>query len=123
MKVLAFEDGFDISALLTSGGIDLNHVEITQFWNSKNHQKYIEEIKPNVLLLDHFMPPFTGLQVLQQLNIDVAAGAKRPEIIVAISSDRRMNEQMLRFGADYATIKFELASLEIWNENRTGVED
>ncbi len=117
MKVLAFEDGFDISALLSSGGVDLSGVEIAQYWNSENHQKYIVEHDPDILLLDHFMPPFTGLQVLQQLNIDVAAGAKRPNVIVAMSSDERMNEQLLRFGADFAVIKFELASLKIWDRN------
>jgi len=115
MKVLAFEDGFDISALLISGGVDLSGVNLVQKWDSSEHQMHIAEFKPDVLLLDHFMPPFTGLQVLQQLNIDVAAGAKRPDVVVAMSSDSRMNEQMIRFGADVAIIKFQLASLEIWS--------
>ena len=114
MKVLVFEDSFDIEALLRSGGIDVNEIDLEQYWNSSKHLQIIAEINPDILLLDHFMPPHTGLQVLQNLNLAISKGAKRPKTIVAISSASMANERMIQFGADFGIRKDLLSTLELW---------
>jgi CheY-like chemotaxis protein len=114
MRVLVFEDSFDIEALLTSGGVDIAKLDLRQFRDSSDYLTRIAEFEPEVLMLDHFMPPFTGLQVLQSLIQAVAKGAKRPEKIIAISSASMANERMRQCGADLAIRKDNLATLEIW---------
>ena len=114
MKVLAFEDSFDIEALLISGGIDITQLELHQYRESSEHLARIAEFGPDVLMLDHFMPPYTGLQVLQNLVQAVEKGAKRPPKIIAISSASMANQRMLQFGADLAIRKDLLATLELW---------
>ena len=67
MKVLAFEDSVDIEALLISGGVDISLIQFKQYWDSVNHLQRISEFAPDVLLLDHYMPPTKGLDVLKNL--------------------------------------------------------
>jgi len=114
MKVLAFEDSFDIEALLISGGVDIAKLNLCQYRDSSDYLTRIAEFEPEVLMLDHFMPPFTGLQVLQNLIQAVEKGAKRPEKIIAISSASMANERMRQCGADLAIRKDQLATLEFW---------
>ena len=115
MKVLAFEDSYDIEQILVSVNIDFSQIEFTQYWNSSDAQEKIETHHPDVLLLDHYMPPITGLQVLQELNVNVENGKfPRPNTIVGMSTSSSANEQMSRFGADYIINKFSLSELEFW---------
>ena len=117
MKVLAFEDGFDIEALLTSSGIDLSGIELIQRWDTTDFLDHIRDFSPDVLLLDHFIPPTKGLEVLQQLNIAVAADKiERPKIIVGMSSASMANERMVQFGADHGIVKFDLPDLPMWSK-------
>ena len=67
MKVLAFEDSVDIEALLISGGVNLSDIEFKQYWNSGDFLEKIRDYAPDILLLDHYMPPFRGLSVLKML--------------------------------------------------------
>ena len=115
MKVLAFEDSFDIAAMLISAGIDLSNVELQQLWTTDDYLNQIKSNSPDILLLDHFIPPTKGLEVLQHLNHAVTSGdIERPEIIVGMSSASMANERMLQFGADYGVIKFDLSKLPFW---------
>lgn len=115
MKVLAFEDSFDIAAMLISAGIDLSDVELQQLWTTDDYLNQIKSNSPDILLLDHFIPPTKGLEVLQHLNRAVTSGdIERPEIIVGMSSASMANERMLQFGADYGVIKFDLSKLPFW---------
>ena len=115
MKVLAFEDSYDIEQILVSGNIDFNKIQLIQYWNSSEAQGKIAEFHPDVLLLDHYMPPDTGLRVLQELNVNVENGkVSRPMKIVGMSTSSSANEQMSRFGADYIIDKFSLSELEFW---------
>ena len=42
LKVMAFEDGYDIEAILISGGIELTEVEFIQHWDtSKPWNKFV----------------------------------------------------------------------------------
>lgn len=115
MKVLAFEDGYDIESLLISGSIDMGKVKFVQHWNSSNFLEIIRQFSPDVLLLDHFMPPTQGYDVLVALNDAVERGEiKRPNKIIAMSSEHRANLKMLSIGADEGIIKFDLPTLSIW---------
>ena len=67
MKVLAFEDSVDIEALLISGGVDLENIDFKQHWDSQNYLERISEYSPDILMLDHYMPPTRGLDVLKGL--------------------------------------------------------
>ena len=111
MKVLAFEDSVDIEALLVSGGIDLSDYEFKQYWDSQNYLERISEFCPDILMLDHYMPPTRGLDVLKGL---LASDVKRPETIVAMSSASMANNAMLNAGADVGIVKFDIYKLKIW---------
>ncbi|MAU18588.1 MAG: hypothetical protein CMA24_03950, partial [Euryarchaeota archaeon] len=67
MRVLAFEDSYDITAILAEGGADLSGVELRQHWNTMDCFERIREFAPDVLLLDHYIPPTKGLDVLHGL--------------------------------------------------------
>ena len=114
MKVLAFEDSVDIEALLISGGIKLDNIEFKQYWDSKNYLDRIAEYSPDILMLDHYMPPTRGLDVLKGL---LASDVQRPRTIVAMSSASMANNAMLIAGADIGIVKFSIPELEIWNQS------
>lgn len=115
MKVLVFEDGYDIKALLVSGSVNMGKVEFVQHWTSANFLQIIRQFSPDVLLLDHFMPPTRGYDVLVALNDAVKRGEiKRPNKVIAMSSEHRANLKMISIGADEGIIKFDLATLSIW---------
>ncbi len=115
MRVLAFEDSYDIEALLTAGGVDIKSLEIIQRWDSDQFLVHIEQFAPDVLLLDHFMPPTSGLDVLKGVTEAAANGKlERPSRIVGMSSARFANDAMLAAGADDAIVKPRLATLDLW---------
>jgi response regulator of citrate/malate metabolism len=115
MKVLAFEDGYDIEALLVSGSVDMAKINFLQHWNSNDFLNVIKQFSPEILLLDHFMPPTKGYDLLVALNDAVKRKEiQRPNKVVAMSSDQRANNKMLSIGADEGIIKFDLASLGLW---------
>jgi len=115
MRILAFEDHVDIEALLISGSVKTADLSFEQRWNSEDALHHIDRIRPDVLLLDHFMPPMTGLEVLDALLKAVDAGRMaRPATIVAMSSEPSCNEAMLSRGADHGIVKHRLATLDIW---------
>ena len=112
MKVLAFEDSVDIEALLVSGGVNMRNVELKQYWDSENCLERISKYSPDILLLDHYMPPIKGLDVLRKL---LASEVDRPSKIIAMSSASMANNAMLKTGADIGIVKFQLATLDVWN--------
>jgi|TARA_B110000196_G_C21107136_1_gene645785 response regulator of citrate/malate metabolism len=118
MRVLAFEDSYDIEALLKAGNVDTSQITIEQKWNSKDAVAVINDFSPDILLLDQFMPPFKGLEVLRMVNDAVGAEElNRPDQIIGISSAGFANRAMLNDGADHAILKFNLANLNIWPKN------
>ena len=115
MRVLAFEDGWDSAELLERDGVDVSALEIMQHWDSQVFLERIRDFVPDVLLLDHFIPPTKGLEVLRQLNAAVSAGeAERPELVVGMSSASMANTRMLNEGADHGILKYSLATLDFW---------
>ena len=115
MRILAFEDSYDIEKILIEGGVDLSDWELLQYWNTMDCFDRVEEFKPDLLLLDHYIPPIKGLEVLRGLLELVAADQiQRPRIILGISSSSAANEAMEYAGADGSIGKFQLANHEVW---------
>ena len=115
MRVLAFEDSYDIEKILVEGGVDLSDWELLQYWNTMDYLDRVEEFKPDLLLLDHYIPPIKGLEVLRGLLELVAADQiQRPRMILGISSSSAANEAMEYAGADGSIGKFQLANHEVW---------
>tara|TARA_B100000035_G_C21033402_1_gene569609 strand:+ start:3257 stop:3625 length:369 start_codon:yes stop_codon:yes gene_type:complete len=111
MRVLAFEDHYDIEAILTAGGVNTDNLIFEQRWNSMDALEHIRDFAPEVLLLDHYMPPLNGFQVLEMLlNSDI----KRPLTVIAMSSAADKNDDMVGLGADRGVVKFDLAELDVW---------
>ena len=114
MKVLAFEDSVDIEALLISGGVEISNLEFKQYWDSQNYLERISEFAPDILMLDHYMPPTRGLDVLKGL---LTSEVNRPKTIVAMSSASMANNAMLKAGADIGIVKFDISKLKIWTQS------
>lgn len=116
MRVLAFEDTYDLTAMLDAAGCDLSGVDFIQRWNSSEPLKHIMEHTPDVVLLDYFMPPHTGIEVLQMLKAAIETKQiSRPNLIIGISSEREANEELAKEGADACIIKFDIHTLDLWN--------
>ena len=111
MRVLAFEDHYDIEAMLIAGGVNVDGWVIEQRWDSSEALDHIQRFNPDVLLLDHYMPPMSGFEVLNSL---LNSTLPRPTTIVAMSSDSRKNDDMRRLGADIGVVKFDLSTLDLW---------
>jgi len=111
LRVLAFEDHYEIKAMLIAGDINVDGWVIEQRWDSSEALDHIQRFNPDVLLLDHYMPPMSGFEVLDSL---LKSTGPRPNIVVAISSDPRKNDDMRRLGADISIVKFDLSTLDIW---------
>ena len=114
MQVLSFDDSVDIEALLISGGVDISNLEFKQYWDSQNYLERISEFAPDILMLDHYMPPTRGLDVLKGL---LTSEVNRPKTIVAMSSASMANNAMLKAGADIGIVKFDISKLEIWTQS------
>ena len=95
----------------SSQGVNIDDLVLEQRWNSNQALQHIQRFAPDVLLLDHYMPPKTGYEVLESL---LTSSIKRPATIVAMSSDASKNHAMVALGADVGVIKFELSALRIW---------
>lgn len=116
LKVMAFEDGYDIEAILISGGIELTEVDFIQHWDTSKALDQIREFQPNILLLDFYIPPKNGLEILlETTKLSDSGEITKPDIIVAMSSAMSKNEAMLSNGADYGILKWDIAKLPIWN--------
>ena len=111
MRVLAFEDHYDIEAMLIAGGVNVDGWVIEQRWDSSEALAHIERFNPDVLLLDHYMPPMSGFEVLKSL---LDSTVPRPTTVVAMSSDPRKNDDMCGLGADIGVVKFDLSTLDLW---------
>jgi len=115
VKVLAFEDGADIALLLCEGEVEFSSLTFKQYWNTEDAIDKIRDFAPDVLLLDHYIPPIRGLEILRMVNAAVSSKElTRPRTIVGMSSMPAANQKMLKEGADYGIIKSALATLEIW---------
>ena len=115
MRVLAFEDSYNIEKILAEGGIDLSNCEFLQYWNTMDCFERIDNFQPDLLLLDHYIPPVKGLEVLRGL-LELVSSDKiqRPKWILGISSSSAANQAMESAGADGSIAKFQLADHEVW---------
>ena len=69
----------------------------------------------DVLLLDFYLPPVTGLAVLQQVNEAVLAGLlERPKFVLGMSSVSSCNNRLIAAGADKGFVKWDIGDWEGW---------
>ena len=115
MRVLAFEDNHDVADLLVAGGVELAALELMQRWTTHGALKTIAEMQPDVLLLDHVIPPVSGLEVLRAL-LDAVERRElaRPRTILAMSSMSSANAAMIASGADGGYVKPQVVAWEGW---------
>ena len=89
MRVLAFEDHYDIEALLLAGGVDVDQLVLEQRWNSSDALDHVRRFAPDVLLLDHYMPPISGHEVLRTLLFGGSTTAHRCRHVQRLGEKRR----------------------------------
>ena len=115
MRILVFEDTYDIFQMISNFEKKIDDLEFLQYWDTTDFINRIRVFNPDVLLLDYYISPKTGLEVLQELNLAVENKIiKRPKNVFGISSSSKANKKFLQFGADNSIIKFDLNKLEIW---------
>ena len=117
IRALAFEDSYDIGSILSSGleTETYERIDLVQEWTSEDFLEKIERFKPDVLLLDFYMPPHTGLMVLKKLNEAVREGRiERPKFVLGMSSEALCNQELSSEGADASFEKWKIASWEGW---------
>jgi CheY-like chemotaxis protein len=84
-------------------------------WLRSDAVANVSAFKPDVLLLDHFIPPLNGLQVLAAVNEAVAAQRlQRPLFIIAMSSQSSKNAAMVAAGADAGFVKWDVPDWPGW---------
>ena len=99
--------------LTTFAGVKFAAFE--QRWTSESPVEAIAAFQPDVLLLDHFMPPYNGLHVLRLLNEAVKAGVvQRPRFVLGVSSVQSCNDAMIGLGADAGFVKWDAHRWSGW---------
>ena len=117
IRALAFEDSYDIESILSNGleTETYERIHLVQEWTSEDFLEKIERFKPDVLLLDFYMPPHTGLMVLKKLNEAVREGRiERPKFVLGMSSEALCNQELSSEGTDASFEKWKIASWEGW---------
>ena len=134
LRAMITEDGsetlHELAGILRSNGFEVTTV-------IKDGTKIIEKFKdgerPDVLLMDGFMPKLDALGVLRE--IESMHLEKRPMVMVLSSTDnQRFESEILRSGADYFFLKpyspkmlaervIQFSSIHNSNTNQNGVKD
>ena len=69
----------------------------------------------DVLMLDFYLPPVTGLEVLRQVNDAARAGRiERPKHILGMSSVMSCNARLVAEGADAGFVKWDVGTWSGW---------
>ena len=113
-RVLAFEDSYKIRAMLDDANVRYAHFE--QRWTSENAVEALEAFgRVDVLMLDFYLPPVTGLEVLRQVNDAARAGRiERPKHILGMSSVMSCNARLVAEGADAGFVKWDVGTWSGW---------
>lgn len=134
LKAMITEDGaetsHELAAILRSNGFEVSTV-------IKDGLQIVDKLKsgerPDVLLIDGFMPRMDALGVLREL--DTMHLDKRPVVMVISSADNpRFESEVLKAGADYYFLKpynpsmlaeriIQFSSLHNASVNQSGVKD
>ncbi|MBQ4604870.1 MAG: response regulator, partial [Clostridia bacterium] len=134
LKAMITEDGsetaHELAGILRTNGFEVSTV-------IKDGMQIIEKIasgeRPDVLLIDGFMPRMDALGVLRE--IDNMRLEKRPLVMVLSSTDnQRFESEVLKAGADYYFLKpynpamlaeriTQFSSIHNSNANSNGVKD
>lgn len=134
LKAMITEDGsetaHELAGILRTNGFEVSTV-------IKDGMQIIEKLtsgeRPDVLLIDGFMPRMDALGVLRE--IDAMHLDKRPLVMVLSSTDnQRFESEVLKAGADYYFLKpynpamlaeriIQFSSIHNANANQSGVKD
>lgn len=134
LRAMITEDGsetlHELAGILRSNGFEVTTV-------IKDGTQIVEKFKdgerPDVLLMDGFMPKLDALGVLRE--IESMHLEKRPMVMVLSSTDnQRFESEILRSGADYYFLKpyspkmlaeriIQFSSIHNSNANQSGVKD
>lgn len=109
LKVLAVQDENEFSLHMVKFMQDYGFNVMRKQKDGSKVLGYIKEIKPDVVLIDAFMPGVDALGVLGQIGS--ANVTKEPVVAVIMSNDNpRFEQELLEAGAQYCFIKpFELS--------------
>ena len=134
LRAMITEDGsetlHELAGILRSNGFEVTTVikDGTQII-----EKFMSGERPDVLLMDGFMPKLDALGVLREL--ESMQLEKRPMVMVLSSTDnQRFESEILRNGADYFFLKpyspkmlaeriIQFSSIHNSNANQNGVKD
>ncbi len=134
LRAMITEDGsetlHELAGILRSNGFEVTTVikDGTQIV-----ERFKEGERPDVLLMDGFMPKLDALGVLRE--IELMRLEKRPMVMVLSSTDnQRFESEILKSGADYFFLKpyspkmlaeriIQFSSIHNSNANQNGVKD
>jgi two-component system alkaline phosphatase synthesis response regulator PhoP len=107
MKVLVIEDEIDIREMLVSQFRD-SGVEADGMENALDLAAKLDQIRPNVILLDQMMPGKSGADVIREVRAD-ARFCETPIMMVTGLSSEEDKVRALEMGADdYVTKPFSI---------------
>jgi CheY-like chemotaxis protein len=109
-RVLVVEDEKDLRDVYA---IILEHAgyEVCRSSNGKEALKEVESCKPDLILLDIFMPVLDGKGFLEQLDSSKYPNMK--VIVCSNTSDNGLMEEMLTLGADKIVTKSTIAPSDL----------
>ncbi|EKD27954.1 MAG: Histidine kinase [uncultured bacterium] len=111
MKAVIVDDDFILSQVLMNSLIDNLHAEVKNFYNGDNLVSFVEDFRPNIILLDIMLPnrQQNGLVLLNQLKLN--AYTKRiPVIMMTGINNVDIWNKALKLGAsDYLLKPFDVS--------------
>jgi two-component system phosphate regulon response regulator PhoB len=108
MKILWIDDEPDI-LFLCSAILGKHGHKVYTLPDSKNLLNTISETRPDVILLDHWMPGMTGVEVARQLKKSQYSDIP----IIMCTSNPEIRDEAKRAGADcFITKPFTIAQVE-----------
>lgn len=115
MKILWLDDEPDI-LFLCSAILGKHGHKVYTLQSSKDLLHTISEMRPDVILLDHWMPDVTGVELARQLKKSEYADIP----IIMCTSNPEIKDEATRAGADcFITKPFTIAQVENTIEKAT----
>lgn len=100
-KIMIVEDSYTNRVLFKALLEELD-MEVTEFSNGMKALHQIKVNKPDIILLDLWMPVMTGLEFLKELRRD---NSETPVIVVSAMDDTSYIEQAYALGANEYLVK------------------
>lgn len=108
MKILWIDDEPDI-LYLCSAILGKHGHKVYTLQSSKNLMNVLSENQPDVILLDHWMPDMTGIEVTKKLKSSIYANIP----IIMCTSNPEVKDEAKEAGADsFITKPFSISDIE-----------